>query len=94
MDEKIRISEAGAFLAGHPEIEIVDAFLSDLSGVLRGKQLGRHDLANQIDPGPKSCRAISARSTAPSYHATKPGEMERYDDAVPPLEYEWYLRSE
>ncbi len=27
------------------------------------------------------------------YHATKPGEMERYDEAVPPLEYEWYLRS-
>ena len=28
------------------------------------------------------------------YHATKLGEMERYYEAVPPLEYEWYLRTE
>ena len=44
MDEHVHMNEAQAFLAGHPEIEVIDAFLSDLSGVLRGKRLRRHDL--------------------------------------------------
>ena len=44
MDEKVHANEARAFLARHPEIEVFDAFVSDLSGVLRGKRLRRHDL--------------------------------------------------
>ncbi len=36
-------SELDDFLARHPDVAVIDAFVSDLSGILRGKRLSRAD---------------------------------------------------
>ena len=51
MDEKVHSNEAHAFLARHPATELVDAFVSDLSGVLRGKRLRRHEVDKLFGEG-------------------------------------------
>ena len=38
------VSEAEAFLAAHPEVRLVEAFLIDANGVPRGKLLHRDEL--------------------------------------------------
>jgi glutamine synthetase len=51
MDNRVHTDDAEAFLARHPNIETIDAFLSDLCGVLRGKRLRRHELGKLFGEG-------------------------------------------
>ena len=54
-------AEAAAFLAAHPDIETVDAFVVDHNGVARGKRIPAHALAKVYGQGlflPRSVHAL------------------------------------
>ena len=43
--------EPSAFLAAHPDIELVDAIFIDLNGIIRGKRFQRDDLVKIYGAG-------------------------------------------
>ncbi|MBN8998144.1 MAG: glutamine synthetase, partial [Rhizobiales bacterium] len=54
------VAEAEAFLAAHPEVRQIEAFLTDPSGVQRGKILRREELVGAFRHGrPLPCSILS-----------------------------------
>ena len=98
MDERVHASEAQAFLAGHPETEVIDAFLSDLSGVLRGKRLRRDDLDKFYGkglqlPGTTCLRDVTGISVDPGGRGYSDGDLDMCIDD-PDLDVDLYITTD
>ena len=81
-------AEAAAFLDAHPEIEQIEVFLTDPSGVQRGKILRREELASAYRDGrPLPCSILSLDITGADVEETglvwEEGDSDRPCLAVP-----------